>query len=573
MKTKIILSAVFILFVGTLLVLQGNAKTLKKTKLKLVNQSIGEQHLKDNAVGSLRVIANDLITSEKIKNETLKNEDIAPDANISASKLNLTNLSDPKSNQDPATKAYVDNQLSTEIGNLKWKDPVNSFSDLPTCNSASDSHARLVKTENWIYRCDKNDSTWHQVANVGTVNHNDLQNRSASSSHPASAISFTPQGNLSATDLQNALQELDNEKFTVSSPLAGSLLIGNGTTFSPQTITGDVTITQEGVTTVADDSHLHTAATLPANTSYLGSSIESNEITDGTITGNDLAPDISISTTGTVTAGAVRYADGSTQTTADNGTTFRHGGERVGDYYCQKRTISDAGLRSDWENINGGRTCGLDKECVSGECVSTGFVCGTSQITDSENNTYDTVLIGSQCWLKQNLKIGTKLASGSTMPADNGIIEKWCYDNSDANCAAYGGLYSWDEAMQYSTTEGAQGICPAGWHIPTDAEQYTLENYLKDVGQTCDASRVGWDCATAGAKLKTIGSSPNFDGRLAGLRNTDGSFHYLGTGAYFWSSSQSGSSAWYRGLGSSYATVYRLLASKAYGFSVRCLKD
>jgi uncharacterized protein (TIGR02145 family) len=160
------------------------------------------------------------------------------------------------------------------------------------------------------------------------------------------------------------------------------------------------------------------------------------------------------------------------------------------------------------------------------------------------------------------------------MPTNNSIIEKWCYNNSDANCTTYGGLYHWDEAMRYLVAEGSQGICPTGWHIPTDAQQYELENYLKDSGQTCDANRIGaWGCATAGTKLKLIGSTPNFDGRLAGSRGTDGSFGNLGTYAQFWSSSQSGPSAWARYLHSSDATVSRNLLAKAVGFSVRCLKD
>ncbi len=75
--------------------------------------------------------------------------------------------------------------------------------------------------------------------------------------------------------------------------------------------------------------------------------------------------------------------------------------------------------------------------------------------------TYNTVQIGSQCWLKNNLNIG-RMIEDSTKQNNNTIIEKYCYYNSEVNCKTYGGLYRWDEAMQYSTTEGAQGICPEG---------------------------------------------------------------------------------------------------------------
>jgi len=73
--------------------------------------------------------------------------------------------------------------------------------------------------------------------------------------------------------------------------------------------------------------------------------------------------------------------------------------------------------------------------------------------------------------------------------ADTGTIEKYCYGDDEANCTTDGGFYQWDEAMQYTETEGTQGICPADWHIPTDAEQNTLDQYLTVEGGTCDADR------------------------------------------------------------------------------------
>jgi len=215
--------------------------------------------------------------------------------------------------------------------------------------------------------------------------------------------------------------------------------------------------------------------------------------------------------------------------------------------------------------------------------------CGDATAKDADGNIYNTVQIGTQCWLQQNLNVGTMLTNGTTMPADNSIIEKWCYNNYEINpspatvicnngqvcggCDTNGGLYHWDEAMQYSETAGIQGICPIGWHIPTDAEQYTLENYLTDAGQTCDPNRyIVWDCATAGTKLK-LGGSSGFEALLAGYRNTDGTFYDQGYNAYFWSSIISGSNAWARYLNSGLSTVLRRDSSQAYGFTVRCLKD
>ncbi len=276
---------------------------------------------------------------------------------------------------------------------------------------------------------------------------------------------------------------------------------------------------------------------------------------------------------GTSGTDGIKFPDGNTQFYAATGTTYAEGEGRSGDYYCKKKEVSASGQVSDWENINTSEICGFNKRCENGLCIETDFVCGTSDVMDADGNTYNTVLIDQQCWMASNLKVGTMLASGSTMPSNNETIEKWCYDNNESNCTSDGGLYHWDEAMQYSTSESAQGICPTGWHIPTDAEQYALENYLKDEGQTCNAARNGaWDCSTAGTKLKSGGSSGmNFP--LAGGRSTDGSFLDRLSYALFWSSSQSGSSAWSRNLNSGSATVDRATYSKAYGFSVRCLKD
>jgi len=81
-----------------------------------------------------------------------------------------------------------------------------------------------------------------------------------------------------------------------------------------------------------------------------------------------------------------------------------------------------------------------------------------------EGKTYTTIQIGTQCWLKENLDVGTRI-DGSLNQTNNSptnIIEKYCYGDDPNNCTTYGGLYQWGEAMQYATTEGARGICPEG---------------------------------------------------------------------------------------------------------------
>lgn len=204
------------------------------------------------------------------------------------------------------------------------------------------------------------------------------------------------------------------------------------------------------------------------------------------------------------------------------------------------------------------------------------FTCGTSTVQDVDGNTYGTTDVNGQCWMTENMRAGT-MVTGATTQTDNGTIEKYCYNNDPANCTTDGGLYQWDEAMQYSTTEGARGICPVGWHVPTDAEQYALESYLKNPGATCNADRTNgastWDCDGAGTKMKS-GTPPGLNFPLNGYRNTDGTFNARTTtpSADIWSSSKIGTSAWNHSLYSA-ATVGRGTSSKTFGLTVRCLRD
>ncbi len=110
---------------------------------------------------------------------------------------------------------------------------------------------------------------------------------------------------------------------------------------------------------------------------------------------------------------------------------------------------------------------------------TTPFVCGGVILYGGD--TYHTVLIGAKCWFQENLNVGTRV-NANTEQTNNSSIEKYCYSDFDANCTTYGGLYQWGEAVQYQNgatntsspspafTGNLQGICPAGWHIPTQAE-------------------------------------------------------------------------------------------------------
>lgn len=103
--------------------------------------------------------------------------------------------------------------------------------------------------------------------------------------------------------------------------------------------------------------------------------------------------------------------------------------------------------------------------------------CGNDMIDVRDGQVYSTALIGDQCWMSENLNYGTFIDT-NTRQTQNSIVEKYCYNNDSSQCARYGGYYEWDEAMMYSTSHPATGICPEGWHIPQVTEWNVLINFL-----------------------------------------------------------------------------------------------
>lgn len=211
-----------------------------------------------------------------------------------------------------------------------------------------------------------------------------------------------------------------------------------------------------------------------------------------------------------------------------------------------------------------------------------GFTCGDVLIDSRDGQSYETVQIGNQCWMAENLNIGERI-DGIVGMTDNGTIEKYCYGDDPANCETYGGLYQWDEMMQYTATAGVQGICPKGWHLPDDDEWCTLE---QEVDPTITCSNSGWRGVDGGGKLKETGTthwrSPNegatnssgFTALPGAFRRTVGSFIYLNDWGLWWSSSQYDSNtALVRRLAYDYAQIHRTNSNTSNGFSVRCLKD
>ncbi len=146
---------------------------------------------------------------------------------------------------------------------------------------------------------------------------------------------------------------------------------------------------------------------------------------------------------------------------------------------------------------------------------------------------YNTVTIGGKVWLKENLNVGTMLANGSTKATDNGIIEKHCYNDTESNCDQFGGLYSWNELMQYATADKSQGICPDGWHVPDMDDWHTINDATTTMSEIMvDGSNTTGFSAIRGAYLWN-GAYSSEAGGLINLFSSHTSGTNAGYSVYF----------------------------------------
>jgi uncharacterized protein (TIGR02145 family) len=201
------------------------------------------------------------------------------------------------------------------------------------------------------------------------------------------------------------------------------------------------------------------------------------------------------------------------------------------------------------------------------------WTCG-QDITDSrDGKVYKTKLIGTQCWTTENMNLGTKINSMAMgyLMTDNGVVEKYCWNDSIENCDGTGGLmkrggfYEWKEAMQYYSgqpTLPVQGVCPAGWHIPSNTEWNTLLNYL------------GGNMAY---QQMIVGGSSGFNSLMTGYRCTmTGGFRVSAMSAdyraYYWTSEQYDTDNSPL-LEIATTGIFSMNFYKSLGLSVRCVKD
>jgi uncharacterized protein (TIGR02145 family) len=208
-------------------------------------------------------------------------------------------------------------------------------------------------------------------------------------------------------------------------------------------------------------------------------------------------------------------------------------------------------------------------------------------MTDQDGNTYKTIVIGTQEWMAENLKV-SHYRNGDLIPVVTNN-NTWaglstgatCWYNNDSatyNCP-YGKLYNWYAAVD------ARNLCPVGWHVPTDAEWNILVKQIDHVADTTCFSCT--QSSTAGGKMKSTGiqywlslntaadNSSGFSGLPGGIRGiANGTCSFLFNYGYWWSSAQfSTTDALNRVLYNGIGSLYRNYENMRYGFSVRCLRD
>ena len=208
-------------------------------------------------------------------------------------------------------------------------------------------------------------------------------------------------------------------------------------------------------------------------------------------------------------------------------------------------------------------------------------------IDSRDGNEYNWVQIGDQVWMAENLAYlpSVNMVADGSEDAAGSYYYVYGYDGTNVadakatdNYATYGVLYNWTAAMDgeaSSTTNpsGIQGVCPAGWHLPSDAEWTELTDYLGGEsvagGKLKETGTTHWASPNTGATNET-----GFTALPGGNRGSNGTFGDIGGGGSWWSATEYGATyARRRDMNYGYSGVYRDRYSKEVGFSVRCVRD
>jgi uncharacterized protein (TIGR02145 family) len=185
--------------------------------------------------------------------------------------------------------------------------------------------------------------------------------------------------------------------------------------------------------------------------------------------------------------------------------------------------------------------------------------CGQAVTDPRDGKTYPTVLIGSQCWMQKNLDYGTMI-SAVTPQNENCVPEKYCPGDDASKCQNFGGLYQWDELMKYAATEGLQGVCLPGWHVPSMNDWMTLVNFYQGSGL---AGKPLQDSIISGMRILE-----------SGVNYSNGTWKFAGFGTLLWTSTASGAwKALSHGMNNINYSVSDYISNRSNGFPVRCLRD
>ena len=217
-------------------------------------------------------------------------------------------------------------------------------------------------------------------------------------------------------------------------------------------------------------------------------------------------------------------------------------------------------------------------------------VTSNGTISDIDGNAYKIVKIGDQWWMAENLKT-TKYSNGdligSTIPTTLDISGEfspkyqWANNGNESNVDIYARLYTW-----YAVTDN-RGVCPTGWHVPSDAEWTSLTGYLTNNGYGFEgsgsdiakslAAKTGWNADVTPGNVGNDQSNNNASGFTAlpsGYRYSSGNFIVIGTFTGLWSSTEFNTiNAWYRGIYSNNKSLLRSTANKKDAGPIRCIKD
>ena len=321
--------------------------------------------------------------------------------------------------------------------------------------------------------------------------------------------------------------------------------------------------------------------------------VSTSEVDNITYTSATCGGNASINNGGTITAKGVCWSISHNPTTNDNHTSDGGG---VGSFTSILTGLSSnhtyyvrAYVTNQYGTVYGEEVSFTTPFNADGD----EFSCpGAISVTDQDGNIYNTVQIGGQCWMRENLRV-TQYADGTIIEQGNSNSNTtgyWYYpDNNIDNGQTHGLLYNWSAVMgtlssSNATPSGVQGICPNGWHVPSDAEWEQLTDYVSSQSEySCNnssiyiakalATTMGWENSSSACCVGYNQTNNNATG-FSALPAGDNWNHELGYTSYFWSTTeQNSSNAYNRYLSYSDKEVYRNNIYKERGYSVRCIRN